>query len=140
MSSVAIYLNFMGNTEEAFNFYKTVFGTEFSMPPMRLGDAPPREGSPALSDKDKNAIMHVSLPITGGTVIMGTDFLEIFGQKLVEGNNVTISLQLDTEAEADQLFAGLSEGGLGPCAPCARNFGDTGVAQKTGSACAGCLM
>jgi PhnB protein len=111
MSSVSIYLNFMGNTEEAFNFYKTVFGTEFLMPPMRLGDAPPREGGPALSDQDKKAIMHVSLPIIGGTVIMGTDFLEVFGQKLVEGNNVTISLNPDTDEEADKLFAGLSEGG-----------------------------
>jgi PhnB protein len=53
----------------------------------------------------------VSLPIIGGTVIMGTDFLEVFGQKLVEGNNVTISLNPDTDEEADKLFAGLSEGG-----------------------------
>jgi PhnB protein len=111
MASVSIYLNFMGNTEEAFNFYKTVFGTEFLMPPMRLGDAPARDGAPPLSEKDKNAVMHVSLPIIGGTVIMGTDFLEVFGQKLVEGNNVTISLNPDTDEEADKLFAALAEGG-----------------------------
>jgi PhnB protein len=111
MASTAIYLNFQGNTEEAFNLYKSVFGTEFFMAPMRLKDAPPREGAPELSEKDKNAIMHVSLPILGGTLIMGTDMLESMGQKLVEGNNVTISLQPDSKAEADKLFAGLSDGG-----------------------------
>jgi PhnB protein len=111
MASVAIYLNFAGNTEEAFNFYKTVFGTEFLMPPMRMSDAPPYEGAPPLSEKDKNAIMHVSLPILAGTVIMGTDTLESMGQKLVEGNNVTISLQPDTNEDADKLFAALSAGG-----------------------------
>ena len=111
MASVSIYLNFMGNTEEAFNFYKTVFGTEFLMPPMRMSDAPPYEGAPPLSEKDKNAIMHVSLPILAGTVIMGTDMLESMGQKLVEGNNVTICLDPGSEADADKLFAALSEGG-----------------------------
>ncbi|HZY37462.1 MAG TPA: VOC family protein [Mucilaginibacter sp.] len=111
MASVAIYLNFMGNTEEAFNFYKTVFGTEFLMPPMRMGDMPAPEGAPPMSETDKNAIMHVSLPILGGTVIMGTDMLESMGHKLIEGNNVTISLQPDTDADADKLFEALSEGG-----------------------------
>ena len=81
------------------------------MPPMRMSDAPPYEGAPPLSEKDKNAIMHVSLPILAGTVIMGTDMLESMGQKLVEGNNVTISLQPDSNADADKLFAALTEGG-----------------------------
>ena len=111
MASVSIYLNFMGDTEEAFNFYKTVFGTDYLMPPMRMSDAPPHEGAPTLSEKEKNAVMHVSLPILGGTVIMGTDMLESMGHKLLEGNNVTICLQPDTNADADKLFAALSEGG-----------------------------
>jgi PhnB protein len=111
MASVSIYLNFMGNAEEAFTFYKSVFGTEYLMPPMYLGDAPPHPGRPELSEADKKAVMHVSLPTLGGTLIMGTDMLESMGQKLVEGNNVTISLQPDTKEDADKLYAGLSEGG-----------------------------
>ncbi len=111
MASVSIYLNFMGNTEEAFNFYKSVFKTEFSTPLMRMKDAPPNPNVPPLSDKDKNAVMHVALPILGGTQIMGTDMLESMGHKLVEGNNFTISLNPDTKAEADRLFNELSDGG-----------------------------
>jgi PhnB protein len=111
MASVGIYLNFMGNTEEAFNFYKSVFGTEYPMPPMRMGDMPPYEGAPPLSEADKKAIMHIALPILGGTMIMGTDMLESMGHKLQEGNNVTICLNPDTNEEADKLFAALSAGG-----------------------------
>lgn len=111
MAKVSIYLNFMGNTEEAFNFYKSVFGTEFLMPPMRMGDMPTPEGMPPMSDQDKKAIMHIALPILGGTVIMGTDMLESLGHKLIEGNNVTINLELDSNEEADKLFATLTAGG-----------------------------
>ena len=60
MSKVSIYLNFQGNTEEAFNFYKSVFKTEFVMPVMKLKDAPPQPGAPQLSDKDLNSVMPVS--------------------------------------------------------------------------------
>ena len=111
MAKVSIYLNFMGNTEEAFNFYKTVFNTDFATPLMRLGDAPPHEGMPALSDKERKLVMHVSLPILGGTVIMGTDMVERMGHKLTEGNNVTINLEPDSKEETDRLFNALSEGG-----------------------------
>src|SRR3982751_5955345 len=117
MASVSIYLNFMGNAEEAFNHYKKVFRTEFSSPMMRMKDAPPREGSPALSDAEKNRVMHVALPILGGTQIMATDMLESMGHKLVAGNNVTISLNPDTKAEADRLYKELSEGGSDGVAP-----------------------
>ena len=110
MSSVSIYLNFQGNAEEAFNHYKKVFGTEFSNPPMRFKDMPPHEGAPALPEADQNKIMHMELPILGGMQIMATDMLESMGQKLTEGNNVTISLNLDTKAEADRLYSDLSEG------------------------------
>ena len=111
MSKVAIYLNFQGNTEEAFNFYKSVFGTAFSAPIMRIGNLAPDPNGPKLSESDKNCVMHVALPIIGGTELMGTDMLESMGQKLVIGNNTTISLQLDSKEEADKLYAALSAGG-----------------------------
>lgn len=111
MSKVAIYLNFQGNTEEAFNYYKSVFGTEFSAPIMRIGSLPPDPNGPKFSEADLNCVMHVALPIIGGTELMGTDMLESMGQKLVIGNNTTISLQLDSKTEADKLYEALSEGG-----------------------------
>lgn len=111
MSKVAIYLNFQGNTEEAFHFYKKVFGTEFSAPIMRIGDMPSDPNGPKFSESDLRCVMHVALPIIGGTELMGTDMLESMGQKLVVGNNTTISLQLETKSEADQLYNALSEGG-----------------------------
>jgi PhnB protein len=117
MASVSIYLNFMGNAEEAFNRYKKVFQTEFSSPLMRMKDISPREGAPELSEADKNKVMHVSLPILGGIQLMATDMLESMGQKLVEGNNFTISLNPDTKEEADRLYAELSEGGTEAVAP-----------------------
>ena len=116
MASVAIYLNFQGNAEEAFNLYKKVFGGEFSTV-MRFKDAPPQPGAPALSEDDKNKIAHMALPIIGGIQIMGTDMLESMGHKLVEGNNFTISLSPDTKEEADAMYAGLSEGGADGVAP-----------------------
>jgi PhnB protein len=78
---------------------------------MLMKDMPPREGSPTLPDNEMNAVMHVALPILGGTVIMGTDMLESMGQKLVVGNNTTISLGPDTKEETDRLFNALSAGG-----------------------------
>jgi len=117
MAHVSIYLNFMGNAEEAFSHYKNVFGTEFSNPIMRFKDQPQHAGAPPLSEADKNKVVHVALPILGGLQIMATDILESMGQKLVEGNNFTISLSPDTKEEADQLFKGLSEGGTDAVAP-----------------------
>ena len=117
MASVSIYLNFAGNAEEAFNAYKKIFRTEFSTPIMRMGDMPPQPGMAELSESDKNKVMHVALPILDGTQIMATDMLESFGQKFIEGNNVTISLNPDTKEEADRLYNELSEGGIGCVAP-----------------------
>lgn len=111
MSKIAIYLNFQGNTSEAFHFYKTVFGTEFSTPMMYIKDLPPNPDGPKFSEADLNCVMHVALPIVGGTEIMGTDMLESMGHKLIVGNNTTISLQLDNKAEADKFYNALSEGG-----------------------------
>ena len=111
MAHVSIYLNFMGNAEEAFNFYKKVFGTEFSAPIARMGDFPPPPGAPALPEADKKKVMHVALPIIGGTQIMATDMLESMGHKLIVGNNTTISLNLDSKVEADRIYNALSQGG-----------------------------
>lgn len=117
MAHVSIYLNFAGNAEEAFNHYKKVFGTEFSNPLMRFQDMPPQDGGQPLPEADKNKVMHVALPILGGLEIMATDMLKSMGQKLVEGNNFTISLNPDTREEADRLYKELSEGGTEAVAP-----------------------
>jgi len=117
MASVAIYLNFAGNTEEAFNHYKKVFGTEFSNPIMRFSEAPSHPGAPALPEADRSKVAHVALPILAGVQIMGTDMLESMGQKLVEGNNFTINLSPDSKEEADRLYSELSDGGSDSVAP-----------------------
>jgi PhnB protein len=111
MANVSIYLNFLGNTAEAFNFYKSVFHTEFSQPVMLMKDMPPAPGMPKLSEKELNSVMHVALPILGGTVLMGTDMLESLGHKLAIGNNTTICLEPDSKEETDRLFNALSQGG-----------------------------
>lgn len=111
MAYVSIYLNFQGNAEEAFSCYKKVFKTEFSAPIMRMGDLPPNPSMPAFSDQDKNKVMHVALPILGGTQIMATDMLESMAQNVKVGNNTTISLNIDSKAEADRLYLDLSQGG-----------------------------
>lgn len=115
MATTAIYLNFNGNAEEAFNHYREVFGTEFAGPMVRYKDNPPQDMK--LSDDDGNMIAHVALPITGGVQIMGNDVLESMGQKFVAGNNFTLVLSPDTRDEADRLFKGLSEGGPEGIAP-----------------------
>lgn len=111
MARVSTYVNFSRNTEEAFNFYKTVFGTEFEGKMGRMGEVPPQEGQPPLPDEDKNLVMHVALPILGGHMLMGTDAPESMGFKLNQGNNVYINLEPDTREETDRLFKALSEGG-----------------------------
>lgn len=111
MASVSTYLNFNGQTEEAFTFYKSVFGTEFDGNGiMRMGDVPPSEDMPGPSEADKNLVMHISLPIFDGHLLMGSDVPEHWGQ-VNKGTNVYISLHPDAREEADRLFAALSEGG-----------------------------
>lgn len=107
MAAVNPYLNFAGNTEEAFNFYKSVFGGEFAAL-MRFKD---NQECGAMSESDKERIMHIALPIGNGSVLMATDSLESMGQKLTVGNNFYIALAPDSKEEADRLFNGLSEGG-----------------------------
>lgn len=111
MAQTSTYLNFERQTEEAFTFYKSVFGTEFINGIMRHSDVPVPEGQPGPSDADKNLVINVQLPILGGHILQGTDAPESMGFSLTQGNNVYICLQPDTRAEADRLFAALSEGG-----------------------------
>lgn len=111
MAKVSTYLNFPRNTEEAFNFYKSVFGGEFQGGIKRMGDAPTPAGQPTLSDADKNLVMHVALPTLGDHVLMGTDAPESMGFKVVYGNNTYINLEPDTRTETERLFNRLSDGG-----------------------------
>ncbi len=100
------YLNFNGNTEDAFNFYKSVFGGEFAIL-QRFKDVSDGDKMPA---EVQNKIMHVSLPI-GNTILMASDSLEALGQKLSVGNNFYISISTESRGETDRLFNALSAGG-----------------------------
>lgn len=111
MSKVSTYLNFPRSTEEAFMFYKSVFGGEFEGGIHRMGEVPAQEGQPPMAEADKNLVMHVALPILGGHVLMGTDAPESMGFTVKPGNNVYINLEPDTRAETEKLFATLSAGG-----------------------------
>ena len=102
------YLNFAGNTEEAFRFYKSIFGGEFASV-VRFKDMPV-EGV-QIPKEDENKIMHIGLPIGKDHVLMATDSLESLGQRLVQGNNVHISVQPESKEEADRIFTALSRGG-----------------------------
>lgn len=112
MARVSTYLNFSRNTEEAFNFYKSVFGGEFSGEGIaRFSDIPASEGMPTIAEEDKNLIMHIELPILGGHVLMATDAPESMGFNVTFGNNININLEPDTKAETKRLFDALSAGG-----------------------------
>jgi len=111
MASVSTYLNFARSTEEAFNFYKSVFGGEFVGGISRFRDIPPSDEMPPLPEEDQNLVMHVVLPIVGGHRLMGTDAPESMGFKVNAGNNVYINLEPDTRDETKRLFNGLSSGG-----------------------------
>jgi PhnB protein len=112
MARVSTYLNFASNTEEAFNFYKSIFGGEFSRGGIsRFSDIPAAEGMPPLSDEVQNLVMHVELPILGGHLLMGTDAPESMGFSVNHGNNMYISLEPDSKADTDRLFKALSSGG-----------------------------
>ena len=124
MASVSTYLNFARSTEEAFNFYKSVFGTEFEGKVMRFSDMPPTPGQPPVADDDRDLIMHITLPILAGHMIMGTDAPESMGFKLNPGNNVYINLEPDTRGETDRLFKALSGGGQVEMALAEQFWGD----------------
>jgi PhnB protein len=105
MATLNPYINFSGNTEEAFNFYRSVFGGDLSI--FRFQDMPGNAGVPP---EVASKIMHVGLKI-GDNTLMGTDALESLGHKLTEGNNYNLSLEADSKEEADRLYNALSAGG-----------------------------
>jgi len=111
MATVSTYLNFPRNTEEAFNFYRSVFGGEFIGGITRFSDIPPQENAAKIHEEDRNLVMHVALPIVGGHVLMGTDAPESMGFRVISGNNIYINLQTDTRKETERLFNALSNGG-----------------------------
>ncbi|MEX2600074.1 MAG: VOC family protein [Balneolaceae bacterium] len=106
MKSVNPYINFDGNTEEAFRFYQSVFGGELQI--VRFKDMGDTMGA---NGEDLNKIANIALPLNENTVLMGTDVLESMGQKLTAGNNFSITLEADSVGEAEELFEKLSKGG-----------------------------
>lgn len=107
MATLNPYLNFNGNTEEAFRFYQSVFGGEFLML-QRFKETPEADRVPA---EEQDKIMHVALAIGKGNILMGTDTLESMRQHSVPGTNFSLSIDTESEAEAARLFNALAEGG-----------------------------
>jgi len=107
MPAINPYLNFPGNTEDAFNFYKSVFGGEF-LTLQRFKDTPDAGNLPAGVE---NQVMHVALPIGKNNILMGTDAPESMGFSLTVGTNQYICISPDSREEATKLFDGLSAGG-----------------------------
>jgi PhnB protein len=110
MTTLNPYLVFKGNCEEAFTFYRSVFGGEFQYI-GRYSDVPQpnRQIFPLEADEK---IMHISLPISKETILLGCDSEEAYGQPIVAGNNFSLSVSADSKMEADKLFNGLSHGGI----------------------------
>lgn len=111
MATVNAYLTFDGNCEEAFNFYKQNFGGEFPFV-GRFGDMPPSEEGKQIPEDQKNRIMHISLPISKETILMGSDTGGDWAGNFNQGNNISISINVDSKEEADRLFNGLSTDGF----------------------------
>ena len=107
MITINPYLNFHGNTEEAFNFYRKVFGGEF-ITLQRFRDTPEAD---KLSKDEQEKIMHIALPIGKNNILMATDALESMNQKLHEGNNFYLSISTESETEAEEIFTALAQGG-----------------------------
>jgi len=107
MNTFNPYLNFDGQAEEAFNFYKSIFGGEFIFL-KKIGDAPDSE---QFSEEERNRVMHVALPINEHTILMASDCVPSAGHVLNSGNNIYINIAAESREEADRLFNGLSNGG-----------------------------
>ena len=104
---ITAYLTFNGNTEEAFNFYRSALEGKLT-DVQRFGDSPHGEQMP---DADKKKIMHIALEAPHGVTLMGNDHLDAMGGSFIAGNNFSLSLHPDSEALSDKLFKNLSAGG-----------------------------
>ena len=111
MTTVNTYITFNGNCEEAFNFYKSVFGGDFSYF-GRYKDIPLSEEQPPFSIEDGEKIMHISLPISAETMIMGSDTGGEWAANFKKGNNFSVSISTDSKENADNIFNKLSAGGI----------------------------
>jgi PhnB protein len=125
MQYVTVYLNFDGNTEEAFGFYRSVFGGEFTGV-IRFRDF--GEDAMGAAEEDLDKVAHISLPLVEGVSLMASDVVGAQSDAFKVGNNVYIYLEVDSGEEADRLFSALSDGGLAemPLQP-------TGWAEKYGT-------
>lgn len=110
MTTINIYLTFNGNCEEAFDFYKSIFGGEYQSF-SRFNEMPPQDGMPPISDAEKDLIMHVTLPISKETVLMGSDTGGEWAQHHTIGNNFSISINVDETKEADRFFEAIAKEG-----------------------------
>jgi PhnB protein len=108
MTTLSPWINFNGNAEEAFTFYKSVFGGEFTKV-IRLKDLASPEFS--VAEKDANKIMQIILPIDGANVLIGNDVPEFMGKVNEQENRSKIHVHADNKVEADRIFNGLSVGG-----------------------------
>ena len=108
MALINPHINFNGNAEEAFNFYKSVFGGEFATV-VRFKDI----ANPGftVTEKDAQKMMHIALPIGKSNVLMGNDVPEMMGRVNENENRSKISISAESKEEADKLFSGLSAGG-----------------------------
>lgn len=102
------YLTFNGNCEYAFNFYKTIFGGEYSSF-VRYNETQSEEGAPSVSEERGNQIRHIALPLNNDTCLLGSDIAD--ATNLSTGNNVKISISTDSTEEAERMFNALLEGG-----------------------------
>ncbi len=107
MTTINPYLTFNGNCEEAFEFYKSIFGGEFAF----LGRFKDMPAEYPVPDSEKEKIMHVSLPISKETSLMGSDSSDAFGKVSTPGDNFSISINCSEQEEAHKLFSALSNGG-----------------------------
>ncbi|MBW6515880.1 MAG: VOC family protein [Candidatus Cloacimonetes bacterium] len=111
MAIINPYLNFKGNCKEAFNFYRSVFGGEFCYL-GRCKDMAAHEGTPPVSKEMEDKILHVSLPISKETVLMGSDTTDgEWEPNFVQGNNISLQICTESKEETDRVFIALSEGG-----------------------------
>jgi PhnB protein len=118
MATINPYLDFNGNAEEAFNFYKSVFGGEFQEL-MRWKDMPSEGncGGMSLGEGEGEKLMHIALPIGDRNVLMASDCIEAMAANRVVGNNFSISVNTESKEETEKLYNGLSEGGTATMPP-----------------------
>jgi PhnB protein len=108
MAQINPHINFNGNAEEAFSFYKSVFGGEFTKI-IRFKDLPSNPDFP-IPANEQNKLMYISLPI-GSSVLMANDLLEVMGKVSEEENRSKITISAESKEEAYKIFNGLSAGG-----------------------------